>query len=632
MLSRYLWVIALFIISGDEITGQNDIPKKLSKSLERAEQLTKQNDFDKALKCYESILEKNPKFIQALIGKGEVLQKMENYPDALLSYEQVLDLEPNYIPRLHYTSGILALRLNNFSKAKSFFSQYLKYDTDSRRAVQAKRYQQVAAFREDAVNHPVPFQPVRMPNEINSEYPEFLPSLTVRGTMIFSRRINNQEDLFYSINKNGKWESAIPINSINTPENEAAHSISANGNWLVITMCNQEESLGSCDLFISQRNGNKWTKPVNMGSPVNTSGWEAQPSLSADGNTLIFASNRRGGYGEYDLWKSSKINGKWTTPVNLGPRINTNKKEESPFLHPDGVTLYFSSNGHIGMGDKDLFVSRLKDSIWGESTNLGYPLNTKNHEGAMSVSTDGKTAYYASDREQDTGRDNNLDIYTFQLPEKAQANPVTYVSIRIFDNSTLQPLSGTVRITDLGNNNTQNLNLSENDSLIHILQIGTTYALQVSADGFNLYSEHISLDSVRTLYEPYFLSIGLDRLTEIVNAESKPIILRNIFFATGSSQLLNNSIPELEYLYSFLIQYPDIKIAIHGHTDNIGSDTFNDQLSLERANAVRAYLLEKGVSSERLNTKGFGASQPIGSNLTEAGRQTNRRTEFIIKK
>jgi outer membrane protein OmpA-like peptidoglycan-associated protein len=440
--------------------------------------------------------------------------------------------------------------------------------------------------------------------------------------------VQNQEDLYYSIKSNGEWQEAIPISNLNTSENEAAHSISADGRWLVFTICNRKESIGSCDLFISEWSGETWSRPKNMGTSINTPGWEAQPSLSADGNQLIFASNRQGGYGNYDLWISNREHGEWSNPKNLGDIINTPGKDETPFLHADGQTLYFSSDAHMGMGDSDLFMSRKgPDGRWQTPINLGYPINTKNREGALSVSLDGQTAYYASDRITESLTP-NLDIFAFELPENLRPNPVTYLKVSLFDQESKTPLSGHVTIIELVHKKQlTTLPVNSEGSPIICLPTGDKYAFHVKVDDYQLHSEHFDLSSTKKKYKPYLLSIGLQK---IKTQEAKPIVLNNIFFETGSSSLLNTSFIELDYLKTFLSEHPDIHIEIRGHTDNTGNDAFNQTLSNDRAHTVYEYLVSHGISRRRLAYRGFGSSLPVDSNDTAPGRQNNRRTEFMI--
>jgi Tol biopolymer transport system component len=282
---------------------------------------------------------------------------------------------------------------------------------------------------------------------INSVHSEYHPSLTVdEQTLIFTRmrpadaETENgskvEEDFYFSIKDKNGWKPAISLGPpINTHSNEGAHSISPDGRYFFYTGCERKEGYGSCDLYVSEKQGNKWAAPVNFGPIVNSEKWDAQPTISADGQTLVFVSGRPGGKGLADLWVSQKAaNGQWQTPQNIGDSLNTDLDEYGPFLHPDGKTLYFTSSGHPGMGGKDIFYSKKKaDGKWSKPVNIGYPINTKADEVHMVVSADGKKGYFSSDREGGFGK---RDLYYFDLYEGAQPQPVTFLRGKVRDKKT----------------------------------------------------------------------------------------------------------------------------------------------------------------------------------------------------
>ena len=619
------------LLDAQVITKKNAQQSDL-KLLAKADKCFKAKKYFKALKFYDKALLKQPKFIDALIKKGSTYAELEDWKNALQSYQKALELDPNFSSRLHFTAAMIAYRQEDFSTAMVHFENYTHSPkTTKARLESAKKYLEKSKFCLEAMHNPVPFDPIKLPSPINTRYSEFLPTLTAEQVMVFSRNTNNQEDLYYSIKVNNIWGEPVPLSNINTPENEAAHSISADGEWLVFTVCNRKESLGSCDLFISKRKGDVWSSPKNIGEPINSTGWEAQPSLSANGNEIIFASNRIGGHGDYDLWSSRKVNGKWTTPINLGNQINGPGKDETPYLHPDGKTLYFSSNGHLGMGDSDLFISRKENGKWGVPKNLGYPINTKDKEGALSVGIDGKQAYYASDRDKDNEVP-NLDIFTFELPENFRATPVTFVKSKLIDAVSKVPIQGRVSIVDLSNNKeTAILEISNKEEILVCLPTGNDYAFHATSSGYSLASKHFDLSEYRDKYDPYDLSIELYKIESIKDDDSKPIVLKNIFFKTGSADLLEESYIELNYLKNYLIENGQIKIDISGHTDNTGSNDINNTLSHNRAKAVYTFLIKEGIREDRLSFKGYGDSKPVDTNTTESGRMNNRRTEFTIR-
>jgi outer membrane protein OmpA-like peptidoglycan-associated protein len=445
---------------------------------------------------------------------------------------------------------------------------------------------------------------------------------------------HSHEDFFRSQKSNGIWQKGEPITAINTMENEGSQAISADGKLLIFTACNRPGSLGGCDLYYSEMINGEMSPVQNLGAPINSGLLETQPSLSADGKTLYFVRAARGWKGDSDIWVSHRLDdGTWGEPQNLGETINSKKQEQCPFIHPDGQTLYFMSEGHPGLGDFDLFFSRLnREGDWGEPENIGYPINSKKKDGPLSVSLDGKTAFIASDKEGGYG---GMDIYSFPLYEAARPQPVTYVKAIVSDAVDRKKLSAHVEFVDLETGNVFISSVTDADGEFLItLPTGKDYALNVSKEKYLFYSENFALKNKATVDDPFELKIELNPVPEniITGAGdlSKPIILKNVFFETGSAALKKESLSELNRLKKLLEDNPAIHIQVNGHTDNIGSDDDNMKLSESRAKAVYDYLLNNQITADRLKYKGFGETMPIASNDTEEGRKENRRTEFIL--
>jgi outer membrane protein OmpA-like peptidoglycan-associated protein len=393
---------------------------------------------------------------------------------------------------------------------------------------------------------------------------------------------------------------------------------------LFFTGCNRPDGLGRCDIYISQKKGDEWGKPFDLSPPINTSGWESQPSISADGRTLYFVSNRQGGYGGYDIWKSTLTPKGWGQPENLGPNINTAFNEQSPFIHADNNTLYFCSNGWPGMGNQDLFVTRLgDDGKWGKPENLGYPINTHGDETALTLTADGATAYFASNNLKGLG---GFDIYTFEMPVKLRPNIVTYVKGTVSDAKTKQPLESAVEILDLQNTQPvyQDYSSADKGDFLATLTAGKNYGLNISKSGYLFYSENFSLVGYQSS-SPFNIHVLLEPI-EIGNK----VILKNIFFDTNKFDIKPESTSELQKLVDFLLFNPTLRIEISGHTDNVGNDALNQTLSENRAKAVYDYLIANKLDAARLVFKGYGKSQPIAPNDTDDNRSKNRRTEFKI--
>jgi outer membrane protein OmpA-like peptidoglycan-associated protein len=291
-----------------------------------------------------------------------------------------------------------------------------------------------------ALQNPVAFVPENLGSAINTADDEYLPCLTMDGkTMIFTRRFanenqhNEQEDFFVSYWNDNQWMEAVPIGApINTEYNEGAGTISADGRILIFTACAGvgreygagRNGFGSCDLFVAFKEDENWSVPQNFGAPVNTSHWESMPSLSADGRSLYYIRADRTKSNSGDIYVSRLQNDKrWGTPQKLPDNINSQGREHSVFIHPNGHTLYFSSNGHPGMGGFDIFVTeKINDSLWSDPKNLGYPINTSHDENSIIVSGDGKYAYFAANREDGHGK---MDVYRFEMPQQLRPKLIT---------------------------------------------------------------------------------------------------------------------------------------------------------------------------------------------------------------
>ena len=394
---------------------------------------------------------------------------------------------------------------------------------------------------------------------------------------------------------------------------------------------------GGCDLYIAHREGGQWSKARNMGPNINTPFWDSQPSISSNGRLLYFASNRPGGLGKNDIWISYRQdNGTWIKPINAGKPINTSDNDQAPFIHADGLTLYFMSNGHVGMGGYDLFLARLQaDGTWKYPKNLGYPINTISNEGALSVQRDGAYAYFSKDvRDKPMGAP-MTDIFRFPLPDPIRPIPVTYVRARVLDAVTHNALVAHATLTPVGESLTYFKDSTASDgSFLICLPQGKQYALQVERSGYLFYSDRFDVQDTGTLEKPIELEVRLQPIPQDNVDQSLsiggPVVLKNVFFAIGSTDLQPSSNSELNTLFQLLMQQTELKIRINGHTDDVGTEMDNLRLSEARAKAVYEYLIVLGVTPERLSYKGFGESQPVADNRTSQGRQENRRTEFEV--
>lgn len=587
-----------------------------------------QNMYDEAIQYLYKAIQRDDKFIEAHSQLASVLTLKRMYKDAIPEYRAVIKLNPEYNRAIYLRLGEAEVNNAEYAPALTHLQTYLGYPN----LVEANRYlaRKLIAdceFSINALQHPVPFTPVNMGPEINTVNDEYLPVATAdESLLIFTRKIANNEDFYKSLKQDNKWQTATPLSSqINTPNfNEGAQSVSQDGKFLFFTGCNRPDGLGRCDIYISRKIGNDWGKPFDLSSPINTPGWESQPSISADGRTLYFVSNRKGGYGGYDIWKSTLTAKGWGEPVNMGPNINTAFDEQSPFIHPDDSTMYFCSNGWPGMGNKDLFVSRLaKNGEWGKPQNLGYPINSNGDENGLTITANGSYAFFASNNLNGFG---GYDIYKFELPLAARPHTVTYAKGVVTDGTTKKPLEAAVEITDLesGAPVYQDYSSEATGEFLATLTTGKNYGMTVSKNGYLFYSENFSLIGHK-VNNPFNVKIALEPI-----AIGSKVILKNIFFDTNRFDLKPESMSELKNVINFLALNPTVKIEISGHTDNVGADMANQSLSENRAKSVYQFLIDHSVSTSRMVFKGYGKTQPIMPNTTDDNRALNRRTEIQI--
>ncbi|SFH49725.1 OmpA family protein [Pedobacter insulae] len=622
----------LFLCLAFQANAQISTVKKAQQHYDDAQQYLDQKAYDEGIKYLEQAVKADPKFQAAYIQLADIYRRIKQLSKAVVHYRNAITSAPTIEPRIYFLLGESELLTGNYEQAKSSLLQFLTaYKGNDVESVQkAKKYLLDCEFAATALKNPIRYEPTNMGSHINSADRDYFPALTADGeTIIFSRVVKGNEDFYTAYKKEGKWQLAKPLSAnINTPVyNEGAQSISPDGKYLFFTGCNRPDGLGRCDIYLSRKEGNQWGKAINLGPVINTAYWESQPAISPDGNTLFFLSNRPGGIGGYDIWKSTlDEDSKWTTPTNLGPEINTPFDESTPFIHPDGKTLYFSSDGWPGMGNKDIFFSRIdKSQKWSKPKNLGYPINTFNEEIGLIVSADGTEGLFSSNL---AGGFGELDIYSFKIPEPAKPLPVTYVKGIVRDKETKEFLQASILVVDLQNDAAMfnDYTSSETGDFLTVLPIGSNYSFDVDAPGYLFYSQHFNLNIVAS-EKPFEVEILLEKIK--VGAKA---ILNNIFFETNQFQLLPSSIAELNLLVDFLNTNKQITIEIQGHTDNIGESGLNENLSENRAKEVFNYLIKNGIAAKRLTYKGFGASRPAADNATSAGRQRNRRTEFIITK
>lgn len=631
-------VICLFVIP---TWGQkySTTDKKATKLFEKALVYYNLGQLEMAKTLISQTLERDKNFIEPYLLLADIFHEQKKWQDEINSLKKVIVINPDYDEKIYFLLGKIEYKIGNYYDAVTHLNTFLENAHVHNDIVEAKKILEKAEFAKHAIENPVPFTPIRLSSNVNSPYKDYWPSLTAdEQELYYTIQLPTgiqfplgeayQEDIYVSRKgKDGKWQVSESVGSfLNTDNNEGSQSISANGQFLFYVACNRKDDFGSCDIYYSERRGNGWTKPRNIGQPINSQYWESTPSPSADGRMLFFSSGiRPDSKGGKDIYVSyKKEDGTWTEPKNLGDSINTKGNEYAPFIHPDGRTLYFSSEGWIGMGGYDLFYSRMKDdSTWTTPKNLGYPINTHSDDFGLIVNTNGRYAFFSSNRKGSQ----DWDLYTFELYPEARPNPVNYIKGKVYDTKTKKPLSANIEIIELEKNATvfHSNTIMPQGSYLACIPLKHNYAMNVSAPGYIFYSENFSLEKVYEIDKPYVMDIPLQPI-EI----GSTVILKNIFYQTDEYTLKPESEVELKKLINFLNQNPELSIEIGGHTDNVGDLEYNKILSTNRAKTVYQYLIDNGISVNRLKYVGYAFTKPIADNNSESGRALNRRTEIKI--
>lgn len=594
--------------------------------------------FSQAIGLLNQAIQKDKNFVEAYYRLGIIYMTLKDFPSAIRNFEKGLGLTDDVRKQkvFWYDLGESYFTVGDYDRAENIIGQFLAAEAQNRPKIErAKLLMDNIEFARENQKNVSAYKQRRLSDTVNAFVMQYFPVLTAdQQMMIFTRRMGggprDDEDLVVSRKTaTGRWDVPESISkNINSDLNEGTCTISADGRKLIFTSCVGRQGYGSCDLFESTRMGEEWSKPKNLGPNVNSSEWESQPSLSADGRTLYFVSDRRGGVGRRDIWVSHlSEEGQWTRARNLGKPVNTVYDEISPFIHANNRVLYFASNGLVGFGGYDIYFSqRDSSSAWGNPRNLGSPINNHEDQFSLFITADGEKGYYSHEQVEDAGYTVS-HIYEIQIPEENRIQyRSNYVKGFVRDKETRKPLGATIELINLETNETESLVTSDSVSgaYLIILTQGAEYALFVNKSAYLFKSLNFNYSAVKD-YEPIHLDIDLEKAEDGTTA-----ILQNIFFDVDKFDLKEKSIAELKKILRFLTDNPTVKVEISGHTDNVGSDAYNLQLSEKRARSVSNFLMANGVEASRLKTRGFGSGQPIAENSTEEGRQKNRRIEFKI--
>ena len=633
--------------------------------------------------------------VKELMAEGDKWHGKKKYKDAIAVYKRAMEINPDDA-LLNFKLGLSYLYSDTKSKAASFIDKAYRLNpniddridyhlgiafqnrNDFKSAIQHFEYfkknnPNVAAIADERISECLKADSL-LQNELNvvienlgpilnSTLDEYSPIISADGNMLIftsnrgePNKGGRHEDIYTAIKTGNTWGTPKKLGpTINTEYNDAAASLSPDGKTMFLYY-----EVNGGDIYFSTFNGNDWSKPEPLNRNINTSQyWETCASVSPDGKKLYFASNRPGGFGELDIYVSElDSKGQWGKATNLGPLVNTPGNDDSPYIHFDGVTLYFSSDGHPKIGNSDIFVSSLKNGKWTKPENIGYPINSWEFDGFFSISPDKKTGYYATVKEGDHG---GVDLYSIkflepkyipkpkpdivseEIKKETKVKPAdfkdaliqqvketkiyTLLRGKVIDETDAHPLEATISLVD--NETGKLLSRITSDAVSGDFEIiiphGGNYGVATERKGYLFNSINFSLPKFAEYQE-------ID--THIIMAPAEvgsKVVLKNIFFDVGKSELKSQSISELEKILELLKSNEGLKVQINGHTDNTGNAAGNKSLSLKRASAVVDYLVSKGIGTNRASAKGFGSDRPIVSNDDEeGGREVNRRTEIEI--
>jgi outer membrane protein OmpA-like peptidoglycan-associated protein len=654
--------VVSFAQLNDEFCNEID-DKKLLKNFDKAINLLiagKDSDAELAL---AKIVEEEPEFTEAWAAIAEINYRRYNaatdrkskdkyYSNYVRSLERIVSTCPQYNNWLvNYTIGKILFDRDNYEDSKKHLETYTKNATKSDKNFRdAENTLDYINNYLDLVFNPVPFTPVIVEG-ISTINDDFLPIISPDGSLAFYTHAYMKKDISSATSDKYTEEftvaraldesgvrfsegKALPY-PFNTGKNQGASSITIDNSTLYITICEfVSKNYDNCDIYMSVKKSTGWSELLNMGPNINgLNTWESQPSISADGKILYFASIRSDNIGfddnypTCDIWFSTRnADGTWSKAQNMGPSINTPGNEKSPFIHSDSQTLYFSSDGHKGVGGYDIFFTKFRDNEWTKPVNIGYPINTKSNDLGFVVNTQGTKAYFASNKLDGRG---GWDIYSFDLYPEARPEKVFLVKGQLIDDN-----GAAITEAKLEVRNTRTEEVSEGvvDSETGNYAVAVTteknqnddYLMVVKKEDYSFTSALIE-PTEETFVAPLTIDFEVKPIEK-----GKTVELRDINYATASFQIDEKSLLVLDGFVEFLNDNPSIKIEIRGHTDNTGSLQTNMTLSNNRAKAVYDYLISHGVDVSRLKYQGFGPKIPIASNDTEFGRSKNRRTEFYI--
>jgi outer membrane protein OmpA-like peptidoglycan-associated protein len=568
--------------------------------------------------------------------KTEILWIQGKFFKAETQALNVIDVCPDNFPKVYYFLAEIAFNRKDYVNADLYLRKSIDLGISDPYYSDAINLYSKANVLAEIINNPVPFTP-KVVTGVSTEFDEYLPIISPdQEISFFTRRLDRMglnsivsttiEEFVASKKINGAFQVGQALTyPFNLESNEGGASITIDNSVLYYTKCiRNKKGYNNCDIYYVNRENDDWSAVHTFSNKISKpNSWESQPSISSDNKTIIFASDRPGGYGKIDLYEINKVNGQWTEPKNLGSVINSNEDEKSPYLHTDGRTLFFASTNFPSIGGFDIFYSR-KDSLgnWQSPVNIGYPINTVANEISLFVDTDGNKAYFASNQLDGVG---GWDIYSFLLHDEAKPERVLFLKGELVDENGQILEDVELEIKNINTNKVTTVKVKSGTYVSSLtLDKDDDVLITIKKEGFAFNSTYVSASDT-SFHSPKDLNIELESLED-----GKSFTLSNIYFKTNSYQI-NSIIKEVLIEFSNYLKVNNtLVIEINGFTDNIGDKMDNQLLSENRAKVVRELVLSEGIDEKRVLFNGYGEEFPVSDNISESGRAINRRTEFRI--
>lgn len=594
---------------------------------------------EKAEAYYRKSIRRNPRNFQVYLSFAGLLSHQQDFYAAAKVLKQASAYSGKEMQSVNITLAEAFFRAEKYDDAELALNSI-----SGVAALSSKQQAQVALLRasiqwaKQNISVPYADTPINPGFRVNSVYNEYFPSVSLDdSTLVFTRETNGIDQDFYLARRDscGGWFAADPLGEPpNSPQQEGAQMLSADGHYLFFMRCQNESpngwALGGCDLYFSYTTADGWSQPVPFGGTINTPAFEGMPSLSPDNKTLYFVSDRAGGYGGKDIWMSRFQDGLWQIPENLGPEINTPGDETAPWIAVDNQTLYFTSNGHPGFGGNDIYLSRKgPDGQWTAVVNLGIPINSPSEDASMTVSTGGRKAYFSSNRPGGSG---GMDIYETVLPEAFRPYPRTWLYGIVhdsLDNSRLPLAILTWTNLETGQQIAQYQSNWGDASYLSAFPLNTLLALNVTRYNYLDLNDTFCFTSQYS-YPPDTLNIAL-----LPQYYSPPLADTNLLTVYFGKNTFTISDSLAQWIRQRILPFKDGRyneFIVNGFTDTSGNPALNSEISFERARALKAVLLNMGIPEEKIEVEGWGDSSPAASNNTDEGRALNRRAVLVLRR